>query len=280
VYDPNSMPRLHLILLLGWALRVPEASFGHDVPVVQRLAPKSTGSTRPGLVAHFERLRGGATVAPQHDGNVGALGRGLAGKGGRPGAPPPAHGGRPPPGERYPRSYTDRDANEDATTQLRAGSTPWKGANTPRYMHSSPDARAHAADDFGEVVTVQPTGEHTASVIWLHGLGDTGHTWSAVASWLQMSWCRFIFPTAPSRQVTIKEGYSMPSWFDFNSLDMHSIDEDAASLQASVAYLLALVQREIDAGVRPERVLLAGFAQVRPVPRVRLVRNEGRGVSD
>eukprot|EP00960_Hanusia_phi_P040613 754563-Hanusia_phi.AAC.6 len=54
---------------------------------------------------------------------------------------------------------------------------------------------------FGEVVTVEPSGDHTATVIWLHGLGDTGHTWSAVASWLQMPWCKFIFPTAPAQPV-------------------------------------------------------------------------------
>ena len=43
-------------------------------------------------------------------------------------------------------------------------------------------------------------------------------------------------------QVTIKAGYSMPSWFDFNSLDIHNINEDAASLQHSVSYLEGLVQ--------------------------------------
>ena len=56
---------------------------------------------------------------------------------------------------------------------------------------------------FGEVVTVEPTEDHTATVIWLHGLGDTGHTWSAVASWLQMPWCKFIFPTAPAQPVSM-----------------------------------------------------------------------------
>ncbi|KAJ1496295.1 Phospholipase/carboxylesterase/thioesterase, partial [Baffinella frigidus] len=135
-------------------------------------------------------------------------------------------------------------------------------------MHANPHAtpkpsvgaeRKEAA--FEELVTVQATVEHTASVIWLHGLGDTGHTWSTIPSWLQIPWCRFIFPSAPSRQVTTKAGYSMPSWFDFTSLDIHNINEDAASLQHSVACLDGLVQREIDAGVLPERIVLAGFAQ-------------------
>ena len=53
----------------------------------------------------------------------------------------------------------------------------------------------------------------------------------------------------------------MPSWFDFNSLDMDNVDEDVDSLQSSVGYLHSLIEREIGAGVRPERILLAGFAQ-------------------
>ena len=103
---------------------------------------------------------------------------------------------------------------------------------------------------------------HTATVIWLHGLGDTGHTWSAVASWLGMTWCRFVFPTAPAQPVSGGAGgYAMPSWFDYNSLDSPDVDEDLATLQRSVAHLLSLVEREERAGVPPERIVLAGFAQ-------------------
>ena len=48
----------------------------------------------------------------------------------------------------------------------------------------------------------------SASVIFLHGLGDTGHGWSQVmAEDLNLDNVKFICPTAPSIPVTINMGY-------------------------------------------------------------------------
>ena len=187
-----------------------------------------------------------------------------------------AHGGmgrarshpRDAPVARYPNSYRAQvgPAATAPPQSLRARDTPWKGASTPNYIHAK-TAPALAPDHdglqaFGEVVTVEATAPHTASVIWLHGLGDTGHTWSAVASWLQMPWCKFIFPTAPAQPVSMKQiGYAMPSWFDFDSLDMEDVDEDTETMERSVAYLHHMIEREVRSGVPYERIMLAGFAQ-------------------
>ena len=181
--------------------------------------------------------------------------------------PAPAGRGREPPGARYPNSYSARAGQAAlAPTPRRAQDTPWKGASTPHYIHArtaptlAPDQDGLQA--FGEVVTVEATAQHTASVIWLHGLGDTGHTWSAVASWLQMPWCKFIFPTAPAQPVSMKQiGYAMPSWFDFDSLDMEHVDEDTETMERSVAYLHDMIEREVRSGVPHDRIMLAGFAQ-------------------
>ena len=172
-------------------------------------------------------------------------------RGRTPAGAPPAHSSRlqPPSAGRatstssYLKSHaasTHRPARPVAGVPPRE--TPWKGTNTPHYIHARPVPSAAADVDglsaFGEVVTVEATASHTASVIWLHGLGDTGHTWSAVASWLQMPWCRFIFPTAPAQPVSTKNaamGYAMPSWFDFDSLDIEDVDEGARLYIASAA---------------------------------------------
>jgi hypothetical protein len=180
---------------------------------------------------------------------------------------------------RYPRSY-QRGSLPSAPgppqhAPREAAETPWKAPKTPHYIHAQPApsraaCAAGAPPDFGELVTVDAAQEHTATVIWLHGLGDTGHTWSAVASWLGMTWCRFLFPTAPAQPVGAAPptggggggggggGYAMPSWFDYNSLDTPDVDEDPATLQRSVEHLLRLVDREARAGVPPSRVVLAG----------------------
>ena len=177
-------------------------------------------------------------------------------------------GRRNAPAARYPNSYSNLASNRASASRHggRTIDTPWKGASTPHYIHAktvpSMALDSNGLQSFGEVVTVEATAEHSASVIWLHGLGDTGHTWSAVASWLQMPWCKFIFPTAPAQPVSMKQmGYAMPSWFDFDSLDMDDIDEDAETMERSVAYLHNMIQREVSNGVPPARIMLAGFAQ-------------------
>ena len=53
----------------------------------------------------------------------------------------------------------------------------------------------------------------------------------------------------------------MPSWFDFDSLDMENVDEDTETMERSVAYLHNMIEREIRNGVSQDRIMLAGFAQ-------------------
>jgi len=53
-------------------------------------------------------------------------------------------------------------------------------------------------------ITIGPTREHFGSVIFLHGLGDTGAGWSDVAAMLSRSFptLRFILPTAYASPTT------------------------------------------------------------------------------
>src|SRR4051812_37761994 len=64
----------------------------------------------------------------------------------------------------------------------------------------------------------------TASIIFMHGLGDTGHGWSPIGKQLarRFPYCRFIFPHAPKQPVTLNFGMSMPSWYDIYSLSDHT----------------------------------------------------------
>jgi predicted esterase len=52
----------------------------------------------------------------------------------------------------------------------------------------------------------------TASVVFLHGLGDSGHGWAAALQPLAVPHVRYVFPHAPSRNVTINDGRFMPAW--------------------------------------------------------------------
>ncbi|CAG0910171.1 unnamed protein product [Cyprideis torosa] len=103
----------------------------------------------------------------------------------------------------------------------------------------------------------------TASVIWLHGLGASGHDFEPLVPELKLPadiGVRFIFPHAPDMPVTINNGYVMPAWYDI--LDA-SIDRkvDANQLRASASAVKQLIGREIERGIASDRIVIAGFSQ-------------------
>lgn len=102
-----------------------------------------------------------------------------------------------------------------------------------------------------------------ASVIWMHGLGDTGHGWSEVVRELGLPAslrARFLFPHAPSMPVTLNQGYVMPAWYDIRAADFQS-RADLAGVRASRDRIEALIAAEKARGVKANRVVLAGFSQ-------------------
>ena len=102
-----------------------------------------------------------------------------------------------------------------------------------------------------------------ASVIWLHGLGDTGDGWSQVVPGLALPATmrvRFLFPHAPKMPVAINNGYVMPAWYDIREANL-SERADIAGVQRSQGQLEALVAREKARGIGDARIVLAGFSQ-------------------
>ncbi len=104
--------------------------------------------------------------------------------------------------------------------------------------------------------------EHArASVIWLHGLGADGHDFEPIVPELQLpASVRFVFPHAPSRAVTINNGYLMPAWFDITELDRLE-GANADDIAVSVKQIIALVEREHERGLSYKNIILAGFSQ-------------------
>ncbi len=111
-----------------------------------------------------------------------------------------------------------------------------------------------------------------ASVIWLHGLGASGHDFADVPRLLELPDVRFIFPHAPNRPVTINMGLIMPAWFDVRRLASDAFDRhaaagagddaiDARAVRQSVEQVRALIEHERGRGVP------AGSAVVESVVR-------------
>ena len=63
-------------------------------------------------------------------------------------------------------------------------------------------------------VILNPKSRHTATLIFLHGLGDTGHGWAAAMNSIRPDFLKIVCPTAPSIPVTLNMGMKMPAWYD------------------------------------------------------------------
>ncbi len=102
-----------------------------------------------------------------------------------------------------------------------------------------------------------------AAVIWLHGLGDDGNGWSGVVASLGLprgKAVRFLFPHAPVIPVTINNGMVMRAWYDIREANFNS-RADLAGVRKSQAQVEALIASEIQRGIAPRRIVLAGFSQ-------------------
>ncbi|KAJ3033729.1 hypothetical protein HDV00_005879 [Rhizophlyctis rosea] len=111
-------------------------------------------------------------------------------------------------------------------------------------------------------VVVPAASQHTATLIFLHGLGDSGHGWAPVGKMLQpqLPHVKFIFPHAPSNPVTLNGGMAMPSWHDIYVLAPGG-PEDTKGLKSSVESVWQLIRDEIDSGTPANRIALGGFSQ-------------------
>jgi phospholipase/carboxylesterase len=106
------------------------------------------------------------------------------------------------------------------------------------------------------------TADHPdASILWLHGLGADGSDFAPIVDELALPLAvRFVFPHAPSMPVTVNGGYVMPAWYDIYSQDIAGI-QDEAGIRRAQSMLTALIEMEKSRGIRPERIVLAGFSQ-------------------
>merc|ERR1712093_13000 len=144
-------------------------------------------------------------------------------------------------------------------------------STTPNFVPSQRAIQSYpatmAASSLKGVVA-NATGKHTATLIFSHGLGDTGAGWSFLAEQLAGSFphVKFMFPNAPNIPITINGGYKMPGWFDVKSLRAPLPgnargEEDEKGIMESVNKIHSLVDAEIEAGLDASRVVVGGFSQ-------------------
>ncbi|TKS88869.1 Acyl-protein thioesterase 2 [Collichthys lucidus] len=103
-------------------------------------------------------------------------------------------------------------------------------------------------------------GKETAVVIFLHGLGDTGHGWADTLTGIQLPHVKFICPHAPQIPVTLNMKTLMPAWFDLMGLTPDT-PEDESGIKKAADNIKAIIDYEAKNGIPPHRIMLGGFSQ-------------------
>ncbi|ODQ64008.1 acyl-protein thioesterase 1 [Nadsonia fulvescens var. elongata DSM 6958] len=105
----------------------------------------------------------------------------------------------------------------------------------------------------------------SATVIFLHGLGDTGNGWRSLADYAHQSQklahINFVFPSAPYKKVTVAGGQVMPAWFDILKPAQAPGGQDEGDILETVKYVESLIANEIAGGIPTSKIVIGGFSQ-------------------
>lgn len=104
------------------------------------------------------------------------------------------------------------------------------------------------------------SGNHNATLIFLHGLGDSCHGWHQILSGICANHVKVLCPNAPRQAVSMSSGFKMPSWFDIKSLNFDS-EEDEEGIVKSSDDLKELIKAEVKSGIPYDRIVIGGFSQ-------------------
>lgn len=101
----------------------------------------------------------------------------------------------------------------------------------------------------------------SATVIFFHGLGDTGHGWSFLPPKAHerpdLQHVNFVLPHAPNRFFPIFNR-SQPGWFD---LPRENTEKYINGMLATLDTAKSFINAEIERGIDPSRIVVAGFSQ-------------------
>eukprot|EP00288_Rhodomonas_lens_P006685 CAMPEP_0177726026 /NCGR_PEP_ID=MMETSP0484_2-20121128/19560_1 /TAXON_ID=354590 /ORGANISM="Rhodomonas lens, Strain RHODO" /LENGTH=247 /DNA_ID=CAMNT_0019238569 /DNA_START=200 /DNA_END=943 /DNA_ORIENTATION=+ len=126
-----------------------------------------------------------------------------------------------------------------------------------KWLEAAKDGKWPRAFGNMDVGYPQPTEEeHSATVIWLHGLGDVSG-WAHVSEYFEMPWVKFLFPNAPEGKVMC----GFPQWFSPSALGPSKSHNDHDGLLESAAFISAIILKEKARGIPPGRIVLAGVSQ-------------------
>ncbi|KAK9075697.1 hypothetical protein SSX86_004026 [Deinandra increscens subsp. villosa] len=99
--------------------------------------------------------------------------------------------------------------------------------------------------EFGRTYVVRPKATHQATIVWLHGIGETGASWSQFLESLPLPNIKWICPTAPTRPVALFGGHHSTAWFNVEELS-DNVTNDGEGLDASATHIVNMLSNEHD----------------------------------
>ncbi|GHV13803.1 phospholipase/carboxylesterase [Fibrobacterales bacterium] len=114
-----------------------------------------------------------------------------------------------------------------------------------------------------DFITKETAPNPNATVIWMHGLGADGYDFADIVPELQLSpsaKIRFIFPHAPIIPVSINNNYKMRAWYNITDMNLAK-NPDIKGIKENAKFIEELIDREIETGIKSDRIILIGFSQ-------------------
>ncbi|EGG20496.1 hypothetical protein DFA_00357 [Cavenderia fasciculata] len=128
-------------------------------------------------------------------------------------------------------------------------------------MTSNQQQQQQQQQEEEEITTIKPTSNHTATMILLHGMLEVTSAWEdPLKEILKHSpHVKVIMPQAPVIPLTINNKAPGTAWFDVEAFKP-GMKEDTERIVARHKMMENIIQKEIDSGIPPERIMLAGFS--------------------
>ncbi|BHF69495.1 Acyl-protein thioesterase 2 [Sparganum proliferum] len=105
---------------------------------------------------------------------------------------------------------------------------------------------------------IKPQNEHLSTLIFLHGLGDTGRGWSEALKPIVPPHCKI--PPRKPISIVINNRAVMPAWYDIYGVSPDA-PQDEAGIRLAATEIAKLVQAEVDGGIPEHRIIVGGFSQ-------------------
>lgn len=105
----------------------------------------------------------------------------------------------------------------------------------------------------------------TASMIIIHGLGDSGSGWTFMADEFhkheEFKHINFIFPNAPTGPLYVNGNQPIARWFNIFEFGNPYAQQDEEGYWSSCKKMENLINQEVKNGIPSERVIVGGFSQ-------------------